>query len=368
MVHAVPEKPPKVPPLPVVRVIDRLRSGLQRLHRSMVPGNIGVLELATGAWTTQTLYVAAKLGVADQLSRGPGRARDVAKATNADPDAVYRLMRALASKGVLKHHRDDRFSLTGVGKALRSDDPQSMRDMVLFIGHQARWNDWGHLLHSVQTGQPASEALRGMPYFDYLETDPELATVFNDAMTATSRITNEIALGAYDFTGSKVIVDVGGGHGGLLSSILHRAPEARGVVYDLPSVVAGAHATFETAGVTNRATSEGGSFLDRVPDGADTYVMKNIIHDWDDDSSAKILQNIRTAIAPNGKLLLLEMVLPERATSFLGFQLDLEMLVTVGGKERTRAEYANLFARTGFRLERVIDTVTPLSIIEARPV
>lgn len=363
----MPEKTQRTPPVPLVRVIDRVRAGLQRIHRSTVPGNIGVLELATGAWTTQTMYVAAKLGIADALSNGPAHAGDIAKRVGADPDAVYRLMRALASKGVLTHRSDDRFALTRIGEALRSDVADSMRDMVLFIGHRARWEDWGNLLHSVQTREPAPIKLRGMPYFDYLETDAELAKVFNDAMTATSGITNEIALSAYDFTPFKLIVDVGGGHGTLLSSILHRAPAARGVLYDLPSVVEGAYATFQTAGVADRATSAGGSFLERVPDGGDAYVLKNIIHDWDDENSTEILRNIRTAIAPNGRLLLLEMVLPERATTFIGFQLDLEMLVTVGGKERTRTEYANLLARAGFRLTDVIETVTPVSIVEAVP-
>lgn len=361
------EKPQRTPPLPVVRVIDRVRAGLQQIHRSTVPGGVAVLEMATGAWTTQTMYVAAKLGIPDQLSNGPAHADDVAKRVGANPDAVYRLMRALASKGVLKHRRDDRFSLTGIGEALRSDVPGTMRDMVLFFGHQARWNDWGHLLHSVQTGEPAAEKLRGMPFFAYLDTDPELAQVFNNAMTNTSGMTNEIALGQYDFTGFKRIVDVGGGHGLLLATILNRAPQARGVVYDLASVVEGADATLEGAGVADRSERIGGSFMESVPDGADAYVLKNIIHDWDDDDAVTILTNVRKAITPDGKLLLLEMVLPDQAGSFIGFQLDLEMLVTVGGRERTRGQYANLLSRAGFRLERVVETVTPISIIEALP-
>ncbi|WP_457920655.1 methyltransferase [Mycolicibacterium novocastrense] len=364
----MPKKPAKVPPMPVVRVLDRLRAALQHVHRSTVPPSVAILEMATGAWTTQTMYVAAKLGVADELAKGRARAADIAERVGADTDALYRLMRALTSKGLLEHHRDDTFSLTKVGQTLRADHPESMRDMVLFIGHPARWEDWGSLLHSVQTGEPSVIKLRGMPYFDYLETDPELAQVFNKAMTATSGITNEIALSQYDFSTFKLIVDVGGGHGVLLSTIANRAPGARGIVYDLPSVVTGAAATFTAAGVADRCTAEGGSFLDRVPEGGDAYVMKNIIHDWDDATSLTILRNIRTAIAPHGKLLLLEMVLPQRATPFIGFQLDLEMLVTVGGRERTRADYAELLRNAGFRLDRVIDTVTPISIVEASPI
>ncbi|OBK72716.1 hydroxyneurosporene methyltransferase [Mycobacterium sp. 1164985.4] len=357
-----------VPPMPVVRVVNRVRATLQHLHRSTVPASVAILEMATGAWQTQTMYVAAKLGVADELASGPARAADIAERVGADPDALYRLMRALSSKGLLDHHRDDTFSLTKVGDALRTDHPESMRDMVLFIGHRARWEDWGSLLHSVQTGEPSVIKLRGMPYFDYLDTDPDLAQVFNKAMTATSGITNEIALGQYDFKDFKLIVDVGGGHGLLLSTILNGAPDARGIVYDLPSVVTDAPTTFKAAGVADRCIAEGGSFLERVPEGGDAYVMKNIIHDWDDANSLTILRNVRTAIAPHGKLLLLEMVLPERATPFIGFQLDLEMLVTVGGKERTRADYSDLLRRAGFRLDRIIDTVTPISIVEASPI
>nr|WP_231976659.1 acetylserotonin O-methyltransferase [Mycobacterium sp. E740] len=364
----MPNKPANVPPMFAIRVVNRLRAALQHLHRATVPGSVAILEMATGAWTTQTMYAAAKLGVADQLANGPARAADVAERVGADPDALYRLMRALASKGLLDHRRDDTFSLTRAGQAMRSDVPDSMRDMVLFIGHKARWEDWGELLHSVQTGEPAAVKLRGMPYFEYLETDPELAQVFNNAMTATSGMTNEIALSQYDFTNFRLIVDVGGGHGLLLSTILKYAPQARGVVYDLPSVVSGAETTLKAAGVADRCTAQGGSFLESVPSGGDAYVMKNIIHDWDDESALTILRNIRTAIAPDGKLLLFEMVLPERATSFVGFQLDLEMLVTVGGKERTRADYAELLRRAGFRLDSVTDTVTPISIVEASPV
>jgi hypothetical protein len=349
----------------VVQAIDHVRAGLATLHRSSVPGNIALLELATGAWTTQVLYVAAKLGIADQLANGPARAQDIAVRVGAEPDAVYRLMRALTSRGVLRHRRDGRFALTSVGEALREDAEGSLRDMVLFIGHPARWADWGSLLHSVQTGEPAAEKLRGMPFFDYLATDPEFAAVFNNAMTAASGLSNDVALQAYDFTDARLVVDVGGGHGAVLTTILRSAPSAAGILYDLPDVVAGAGALFDEAGVAHRCTVAGGSFMESVPAGGDVYVMKNIIHDWSDAESLAILRNIRTAIAEGGRLILLEMVLPERASSFIGHMLDLEMLLMVSGKERTRTEYGHLLRQAGFRLTRVIPTVSPISVIEA---
>lgn len=358
---------PKVPPQRLVRTLDRVRAGLQRLHRSSAPGNIALLELGTGAWTTAALYSAARLGIADQLAAGPARANDIAARVGADPDGVYRLMRALASRGVFAQRTDGAFTLTRIGQALRSDTEGSLRDMVLFIGHPIRWADWGHLEHSVRTGQTAFAELHGAPFFDYLARDPEFAEVFNRAMTAGSGLADAVALAQYDFTGFRLVADVGGGHGSVLSTILRSAPGAHGVLFDLPAVVANAEPTFTAAGVADRVKITGGSFMESVPEGADAYVMKNIIHDWQDEDAVRILRNIRTAIADGGKLVLLEMVLPERADSFIGLMLDLEMLVTAGGRERTRAEYANLLRRSGFRLTRVLDTVTPLSIIEAEP-
>ncbi len=352
----------------MIQAVERVRAGLQRLHRSSAPGNIALLELATGAWTTQVLYVAAKLGIADQLAGGPARSEHVAAQVGADPDAVNRLMRAMTSRGVLREGRDGRFALTPVGEALRSDSEGSLRDMVLFIGHPSRWADWGSLLYSVQTGEPAAEKLRGMPFWDYLDADPEFAAVFNNAMTAASGLSNDVALQAYDFTDARLVVDVGGGHGAVLSTILRGAPTAKGILYDLPKVVEGAGALLEEAGVADRSTVCGGSFLESVPAGGDVYVMKNIIHDWNDADSTTILRNIRTAIAEGGRLILLEMVLPERASSFIGHMLDLEMLLTLHGKERTRAQYAELLSKAGFALTRVIPTVSPISVIEARAV
>ncbi|WP_048634750.1 methyltransferase [Mycolicibacterium aurum] len=355
----------KVPPVRIIRAIDGVRAGLATLHRSSVPGNIALLELATGAWTTQVLYVAAKLGIADELAAGPARAHDIAARVGAEPDALHRLMRALTSRGVLRQRRDGRFTLTPVGEALREGVDGSLRDMVLFIGHPARWADWGSLAYSVQTGRPAAEKLRGMPFFDYLATDPEFAAVFNNAMTAASGLSNDVALQAYDFTGARLVVDVGGGHGAVLATILRSAPNAKGILYDLPEVVAGAGALLDRSDVSQRSTVAAGSFMESVPAGGDLYVMKNIIHDWSDAEALTILRNIRAAVTDGGKLVLLEMVLPERASSFIGHLLDLEMLLMVSGRERTRSEYEQLLGQAGFQLTRVIPTVSPLSVVEA---
>jgi hypothetical protein len=332
-----------------------------------VPANIALLEITQGAWLTQALYVAAELGIADELRDRPRPAADVASAVGADPGATYRVMRALAANGLLKLHRDGRFSLTRVGQALRSDYDGSMAPMIKMVGHPSHWEHWGNLLHSVRTGEPAAEKVRGMPVFDYLETQPEYAKVFNDAMTGVSTMAIDGAVPAYDFSAHKLIVDVGGGHGALLAAVLATAPEAHGVLFDLPSVIDGAGAELDRAGVSHRCTKTGGSFFESVPDGGDAYLMKTIIHDWDDEKSLTILRNIRTAIDPNGRLLLFELVLPEGAPPHPGMLLDLEMLVHPGGCERTASEYRDLLSHAGFRMTRVIGTAGPMSIVEAVP-
>jgi hypothetical protein len=223
------------------------------------------------------------------------------------------------------------------------------------------------LLYSVQTGKTAAEKLRGVPIFDYMETNPGYAKVFNDAMTGVSILAIEAAVPVYDFTDHRLIVDVGGGHGALLAAVLAQAPTAKGVLFDLPSVVQGAGGPLDAVGVTQRCTITAGSFFDSVPDGGDAYLLKAIIHDWDDASALTMLRNVRTAIAAGGKLLLFELVLPEGAPPHPGMLLDIDMLVNAGGRERTATEYADLLSRAGFRQTRVVPTASPMSIVEGVP-
>jgi hypothetical protein len=355
---------PRTPPAGVVRVVEGLRNRLERLTRRLVPGNIALLDLGIGAWVTQMLYVAAALGIPDQLADGPRLSSDVAKAVGADPDGTDRLMRALVGKGVLKQHRDGRFALTGIGQALRSGTEGSLRDMILFGAHPARWEDWGNLLHAVRTGETATRKLRGMSFFDYLDTDPELASTFNNAMSAMSALTNGAVLAAGDFGSAKVIVDVGGGHGSFLTSVLQRNPAARGVLYDREPVVEGAQSTWP-AGIGDRCTVEAGSFFSGVPAGGDTYLLRNIVHDWGDDDVLTILRHVRAGIVDGGTLMIVEMVLPDMASAHFAELLNLEMLVAVGGRERTAAQYENLLQQAGFRLVRITPTASPMSIIAA---
>jgi hypothetical protein len=221
IVVAVPDSR-RTPPVPLVRVVERVRAGLQTLTRKLVPGNIALLDIANGSWTTQALYVAAKLGIADELAGGPLSAAEVASRVGADPDSVYRLMRALAGKGVFEQRRGDAFALTSMGDAMRADTPGNIRALILLVGDPSHWEHWGNLLHSVKTGETAPKKLRGTNFFEYLDTNPELAVVFNDAMTSMSAMAIDPVLAAYDFTRFGRIVDVGGGHGSLLAAVLRR--------------------------------------------------------------------------------------------------------------------------------------------------
>jgi O-methyltransferase domain/Dimerisation domain len=358
---------PKSPPSWLIDGVGRVRAGLGLLHRSAVPPKVALLEIAQGAWLSQAMYVATKLRIADALASGPQSADDVAREVGSDPAGTFRLMRALASNGILKQRRDGRFALTRVGKELRSDASDTMAPMVELIGTPEHWEHWTGLLHAVRTGATAADEVRGMPIFEYLETKPAYAEVFNRAMTGVSGMAIESLGQAYDFSDRKLVVDVGGGHGALLGAVLRDAPQANGVLFDQPSVIAGAGAPLEAAGVEDRCTLVGGSFFESAPEGGDAYLLKAIIHDWDDDQSLRILRNIRAVIAPTGKLLLLELVLPEGAPPHPGMLLDLEMMVQTGGRERTASEYANLLARAGFRQTRVVPTAGPMSIVDAVP-
>ncbi len=362
---AIAQKPP---PGWLLDGIGRVRGGLSQLRQAVAPANLTVFEMVQGSWLTQAMYVASKLGIFDALAGGPATAGDVARRAGSDPGATFRLMRALASNSLLKQERDGRFALTRLGEALRSDAPGSLAPMLQFVGHPKHWEHWGQLLYSVQTGKTSAEMLRGMPIFEYLETDRDLAAVFNNAMTAVSAMAIETLLPAYDFSRFRTIVDVGGGHGALLAAVLQQATKASGVLFDLPSVVAGAGPVLDAAGVADRITVTGGSFFDAVPEGGDAYLLKTIIHDWDEDSALVILRNIRKAIDPAGTVALIEMVLPDGTPHHPGMLLDLEMLVAAGGQERTSSEYADLLAHAGFRQTRVVSTAGPVSLVEAIPV
>jgi SAM-dependent methyltransferase len=287
---------------------------------------------------------------------------ELATATQSDADALYRVMRLLAPEGVFREVLPRHFELTEVGAVLRSDRP-GPGDYVRMINSEA-YLAFEQLLHSVRTGKPAFDKVFGSPRFDWLSEHPEQAALFQRAMVALSLGSNEAVADAYDFTPFARVVDVGGGHGQLLSAILARNPHLRGVLFDLPSGVAAAQQG--AGGDLPRTEFVAGNFFESVP-GGDIYVIKKVVHDWNDEHAAVILRNCRKAMQPNGKVLLAETLVPPGDEPDGIKNIDVVMLVVTGGLERTEAQYASLFGAAGLRLERVIQTRGPISILEGSP-
>jgi hypothetical protein len=323
-------------------------------------------QLATGHIVASALQVMLRLGIPDWLARGPRTAAELAHAAGVREDGLYRVLRALAGVGVLFETAARRFALTEAGELLVSGAPGGMRDMGLWITSPFHFRVYAELMHSVRTGEPAAEKVVGMPVFEYFPTQPELSEIFNDAMTNLSQVVVQAVLDVYDFSGIGTLVDVAGGHGAVLTTILNAYPRMRGVLFDLDHVVAGASARIEAMGLTERCRTESGDFFQAVPVGGDAYIMKHIIHDWDDERAVAILRNIRAAMGgKRGRVILLESVLqPGNAPDF-GKIIDLEMMAMPGGRERTADEFRGLFASAGFALTRIIATESPLSIVEA---
>ena len=355
----------KLPPAKAVRVVERARHHLNRLHQRMVPPHAAMMELVLGAWTAQAITAAADLGVADALAKGPLEADELAAAVDADPDTLARLLRALASRGIFRQRRDGRYELTPLADTLRSDAHVSMTGMARLVGSGQHREHWSHLPDAVKTGRAVVPELRGKPFFEYVADEPEFAEIFNQAMTSASELSIAPVIAAYDFSPYATIVDVGGGHGRLLAAILAATPDARGVLFDLPQVVAGAPTLLREHHAQDRVRIVEGSFFDRVPDDGDAYVLKHIIHDWPDDDAVRILRNVRAAARPGKRVLLVEFVIPDHDREFLGKWADLEMLVCAAARERNAGEYDQLLNRAGFQMTRVVETASPFSIVEA---
>lgn len=311
---------------------------------------------------SQTLYVAAKLGIADLLVDGPKRVDELATAAGADASALYRVLRALASLGIFAEQDNQVFALTPAAEALRSDVPNSLRDVAIFWGEEWNWQVWGKILYSVRTGKSAWGQVHGEQVFDYFAKNQDAARIFDRAMTSFSSVATKAVLEGYDFSEIKTLVDIAGGQGRLLNGVLEAYPSMRGVLFDLPHVIENAQ---QNTSVGDRCEYVTGDFFVSVPAGGDAYMLKHIIHDWDDERAITILKNIRQAMNPGGRVLVLESVIADGNGQDFGKLLDIEMLVSPGGKERTAAEYEDLFSRAGLRLTRIIPTKSPYSVIEA---
>jgi hypothetical protein len=330
-----------------------------------LPPEAFLTQMAFGALMTQALYVVAKLGVADLLAKKPRPVGQLAAETGTHEQALYRVLRSLSGAGVFSEVEPRVFGLTPIGEALRTDAPNSVRGGAIFMGEEWHWSVWGRLLHSVRTGAPAWGHTHGAEVFDYFAVNPSQAEIFNRAMTDMSMATAPPVVEAYDFSGTNTLADIAGGHGYLLAQVLKANPGMRGVLFDVPPVVAGADTLLEAEGVADRVEKVSGDFFQAVPPGADAYMMKHIIHDWDDERCLRILRNIHAAMPAHGKVLIVETVVPEGDEPHYSKLLDLEMLVSPGGAERTAREYRELLAAAGFRLTRIVPTRSPFSVVEA---
>jgi hypothetical protein len=317
---------------------------------------------------SRAISVAAKLGIADLLQADAKTADELAQATEVYAPSLYRVLRALASVGIFAEDEAGRFHLTPLGEPLRSDAPDSCRAFANFLGSDWAYRAYGDILHSVQTGQPAFDHVYGKPVSAYLAENPAQARIFNDGMTSTSQISAPAILTAYDFSGIHRLIDVGGGHGFLLASILKAYPQMHGVLFDLPRVVEGAAPILEAQGVSDRCECIGGDFITAVPSGGDAYIMQAILHGMTDEKILQLLHNVRQSMRENGTLLQVDMVVPEGnepSTSKFG---NLHMMIFTHSYERSEAEYRALYERAGFKLTRVLPTAGIYSILEGKPI
>jgi hypothetical protein len=319
-------------------------------------------QIFAGSWLTQGVWVAAELGIADLLVNGPLTAEGLAEKTHTHDGALYRVLRALASVGIFAQDPDGRFSLTPHATLLRSDVADSQRPFAIMMGaefHKA----WGELLHSVQTGEGGFQKSFDIPFFQYMLSHPMRHGIYDTAMGAFGRAEVAAMLDAHDFSAFQTVVDVGGGSGMLLAAILNRYPEIQGILLDLPAVVERTRSVLIGSDLDGRCRFEEGDFFSSVPAGADAYIMQHVIHDWEDPQAITILRNCREAMNPNGRILLAECVIPPGNGPYFGKWLDLMMLL-VGGRERTQEEYRQLFSAAGLKLNRIIPTLSEVSIVE----
>ncbi len=329
------------------------------MHDHEAP-TVTLRRLTNGYQVTQAIHVAATLGIADLLRDGPRASAALARETATHAPSLHRVLRALASVGVLHEGDDGRFALTAVGECLRSDTAEPVGAWAAFVGRPYHWQAWGALLHGVRTGEGPFRSVHGTDAWGYRAAHPEEGAIFDAAMTDIMRRANAHLLAVYAFGRFETVVDVGGGRGAFLGAVLEANPHTRGILFDQPHVVDGAV-------VGERCEVVGGSFFDAIPEGADAYLLKAVLHDWDDDDALRILARCRSAIPADGTLLVVERDLGAPNENADAKFSDLNMLVSLGGRERTREEFAELLARGGFALQSATPSAIGLSVFEAHP-
>ena len=336
---------------------------------SIGPGNPPpdaiLMRMLFGGMIQQCISIVARLGIPDLVAQKPQSVTTLAKATKTNEDALYRLLRMLASVGVFSQNNAHEIGLTEISNLLRTDVANSLNAYAIMMSENGLWQNWGQMIYSVETGKTSQEKVHGMGSFEYLTQNPQAGEIFNRAMTSLSQADVSHIVNAYDFSSARKIVDIAGGQGLLLAGILKAYPKAEGILFDLPYTIEQARSVLKKEGVAGRVELLSGDFFESLPAGAAYYMMKHIINDWDDEHYGKIIENIRNSMAKNGKLLILEMVIPDGNEPSPSKFLDLQMLVTTGGRERTKEEFQKLLESAGFKLSRIVSTLSPINVIEA---
>jgi hypothetical protein len=340
------------------------------MAQNPAPASGALLQVVMDYPSAQVIHAAARLGLADLLADGPRSVEELATVAGAHAPSLARLVRALTALGIVVEANGGRIELTSLGAPLRSDVPDSVRDAVLFLAGEWFWRAWGGLLHSVRTGEPAFDRVFGMSNFEYWGHNPEAGAIHDAFFRTTARGTNAPIVTAYDFSRFGTVIDVGGSTGALLAAILQAYPGLRGILFDRPHVVSGARPVLAEAGVADRCTVVAGSFFESVPEGGDAYILKYVVHDWDDERAVAVLQRCREAMAPGAVLLVVEQVVPERLepgpAARRVTRMDLQILVlTTGGRERTEHQFRSLLGQAGFELRAAIPTASSFHVLEA---
>jgi hypothetical protein len=327
-----------------------------------------IMQMATGMGITAALQPVARLKIADYLAQHPMSASELAEKTGSNADALYRVLRLLASVGVFTELPGKIFAATPMSELLRSDVPGSLRDFTLWVSNGFHFKVWSDMAYSIETGKPAVERAVGRACFDAIFGDPEVAADFNAAMSCFSRMIAPALLAAYDFSGIDTLMDVAGGHGAILCEVLCKYPTMKGILFDLPSVAEQAHCHVCALNLEGRCQTVAGDFFENIPAGADAYYMQHIIHDWADEPALKILSNCRRALGgkPHGRLLVVDNIVTENSLPDPSKWLDIEMLLMPGGRERTEPQWRDLFAKAGFKITRMVPLQGSQSLIEAR--
>lgn len=355
-----------LPPAWLINAINRFRTFLIRVNRLTFPGSVVLYEQFQNIWVLPSLYVAAKLDIAGHLIEKPLPSTEIANRVKADPEAIYRLMRALAGAGIFKQRKDGRFALNSLSRGLL-DGPQSLRHMILHHLGPVNWNLLGDLEYAVMSGNDAFSHKYGMGIYDYLKSHPDESRIFDKSMSNLSFLGLDPILNDYDFSKFSVIADIGGGEGFLLSNILSGIDKARGLLFDTVEALGNAPALIESYGLSDRIELVPGDFFKEIPLSADLYILKNIIHNWDDDQCTELLKRISNRMGIHSRILVIDMVVPLGNEPSLSKLLDIQMLATLpGGKERTKDEFRRLIEKAGLQCSRIIPTISPISLIEIR--